>query len=55
MRGVEKLLGKGVAQAAQPVIVQAAGGGTADTLLTRGNMALEDGEWQKATISLSRR
>ena len=51
VRGVEKLLGKGAAQAAQaaqPVIVQAAGGGTADTLLARGNMALEDGEWQKA-------
>ena len=48
VRGVEKLLGKGPAQPAQPVIVQAAGGGTADTLLARGNMALEDGEWQKA-------
>ena len=49
VRGVEKLLGKGAtAQSAQPVIVQAAGGGTADTLLARGNMALEDGEWQKA-------
>ena len=51
VRGVEKLLGKGAAQAAQPaqpVIVQAAGGGTADTLVARGNMALEDGEWQKA-------
>ena len=48
VRGVEKLLGKGAVQAAQPVIVQAAGGGTADTLVTRGNMALEDGEWQKA-------
>ena len=48
VRGVEKLLGKGAAQPAQPVIVQAAGGGTADTLLARGNMALEDGEWQKA-------
>ena len=48
VRGVEKLLGKGPAQPAQPVIVQAAGGGTADTLVARGNMALEDGEWQKA-------
>ena len=52
VRGVEKLLGKGAtaqsAQPAQQVIVQAAGGGTADTLIARGNMALEDGEWQKA-------
>ena len=51
VRGVEKLLGKGAAQSAQPaqqVVVQAAGGGTADTLIARGNMALEDGEWQKA-------
>ena len=50
VRGVEKLLGKGAAQSVQPaqqVVVQAAGG-TADTLIARGNMALEDGEWQKA-------
>ena len=48
VRGVEKLLGKGATQPAQQVVVQAAGGGTADTLIARGNMALEDGEWQKA-------
>ena len=45
VRGVEKLLGKG---AAQQVIVQTVDGSTADTLVTRGNLALEDGEWQKA-------
>ena len=51
VRGVEKLLGKGAAQAAQttqPVIVQAAGGVSSDALLKRGNMALNDGNWKAA-------
>ena len=51
VRGVEKLLGKGTAQAAQttqPVIVQAAGGVSSDALLKRGNMALNDGNWKAA-------
>ena len=48
VRGVEKLLGKGAAQSAQPVIVQAAGGVSSDALLKRGNMALSDGNWKAA-------
>ena len=48
VRGVEKLLGKGPAQPAQPVIVQAAGGVSSDALLKRGNMALNDGNWKSA-------
>ena len=48
VRGVEKLLGKGPAQPAQPVIVQAAGGVSSDALLKRGNMALSDGNWKAA-------
>ncbi len=48
VRGVEKLLGKGAAQSAQQVVVQAAGGVSGDALLKRGNMALSDGNWKAA-------
>ena len=49
VRGVEKLVGKKSAEASkeQPVIVQS-GGPNMNALLDRGNMALEDGEWEKA-------
>ena len=47
LRGIDKLLGKGTAaQVAAPA--QAAGGPTVDSLLKRGQMFLEDGDWDSA-------
>ena len=49
LRGIDKLLGKGqAAQAAAQTSAQAAGGPTADSLLKRGQLFLEDGDWKKA-------
>ena len=49
LRGIDKLLGKGqAAQAAAQTSAQAAGGPTADSLLKRGQMFLEDGDWDSA-------
>ena len=50
VRGVEKLVGKKSAESPkeQPVIVQS-GGPSMNTLLDRGYMSLEDGNWDKAT------
>ena len=50
IRGVEKILGKTKAEV-QPQIVQQVvqgGGPNVQALLDRGNIALEDGEWDKA-------
>ena len=47
LRGIDKLLGKG--QAAQSTApAQAPGGPTVESLLKRGQMFLEDGEWKQA-------
>ena len=47
LRGIDKLLGKGqAAQAAAPA--QAAGGPTVESLLKRGQMFLEDEDWDSA-------
>ena len=52
IRGVEKILGKKQEEPApaqpQQVIVQQGGGPNVTALLDRGNMALEDGEWDNA-------
>ena len=52
VRGVEKILGKNGQESsqtaqAQPVLVQS-GGPNATALLDRGNLALEDSDWDKA-------
>jgi hypothetical protein len=52
LRGIEKILGskatEKTAQAKESVVVQQAGGANMQSLLKRGNMALEDSEWEKA-------
>jgi alpha-tubulin suppressor-like RCC1 family protein/tetratricopeptide (TPR) repeat protein len=50
IRGVGKVLDadKKAETVKETVVVQQQGGGNADALLKRGNMALEDGDWAKA-------
>jgi alpha-tubulin suppressor-like RCC1 family protein/tetratricopeptide (TPR) repeat protein len=51
IRGISKVVDADKAQAApvkETVVVQSAGGSNVDALLKRGNMALEDHEWDKA-------
>ena len=50
IRGIKKMVDSDGEKAAQQsvVIQQSSGNGNINALLKRGNMALEDGEWQKA-------
>lgn len=50
IRGIKKIIGANQPQAVtkETVVVQQNGGGNNAALIKRGNMALEDGEWQKA-------
>lgn len=50
IHGIKKMVNSGKEKAAQQsvVIQQSSGNGNINALLKRGNMALEDGEWQKA-------
>ena len=48
LRGIEKLLPRQVEAIKETVVMQQATGTNTSALLERGNMALEDGEWQKA-------
>jgi len=50
MRGIDKIFGKDTqpTPAKETVVVQQSGGFTAEPLVKRGYMALEDGDWEKA-------
>ena len=50
LRGIDKLLSKAapVTVVQEQVVVSGSGGKQVDSLLDRGNMALEDGDWAKA-------
>ena len=50
IRGIKKIIGADQPQTVtkETVVVQQGGGGNNAALIKRGNMALEDGEWQKA-------
>lgn len=48
LRGIEKLLPRQTEVPAQTIAVQPVMGANVAALLDRGNMALEDGEWEKA-------
>ena len=50
LRGIDKLLSKAapVTVVQEQVVVSSSGGKQVDSLLDRGNMALEDGDWTKA-------
>ena len=48
LRGIDKLLSKGSAAQAAPAPAAPAAGPTVESLLKRGQMLLEDGEWKRA-------